>query len=142
MDAVDWYDCLGCIGAAVDAYGSAGWERVAPTGLYVSYIDVIEGAAGAGLEKFSKPLILPERMERRDCSELSVDPVPEPEPEPEERLPVEGGRVDPNNTAWLDSRKPLAAQWKTAHGQTLFTVNLHLVSKGGSSTGQVLIFFT
>ncbi|KAF7299072.1 DNase I-like protein [Mycena indigotica] len=46
------------------------------------------------------------------------------------------GRIEPNNTAWQDSRKPLAAMWRTAQGQTLFTVNLHLVSKGGSSTGQ------
>ncbi|KAF7314189.1 DNase I-like protein [Mycena kentingensis (nom. inval.)] len=44
------------------------------------------------------------------------------------------GRVDPNNTAWIDSRKPLAAMWKTAHGETLFTVNVHFASKGGSST--------
>ncbi|KAJ7935578.1 DNase I-like protein [Mycena leptocephala] len=34
-----------------------------------------------------------------------------------------------------DSRKPLAAMWTTASGHTLFTVNLHLVSKGGSTTG-------
>ncbi|KAJ6508882.1 DNase I-like protein [Mycena sanguinolenta] len=46
------------------------------------------------------------------------------------------GRVDPTNAAWQDSRKPLAAQWTTASGHTLFTVNLHLVSKDGSSTGQ------
>ncbi|KAJ6619448.1 DNase I-like protein [Mycena sp. CBHHK59/15] len=44
------------------------------------------------------------------------------------------GRVDPTNVAWLDSRKPLAAMWETQSGNTLFTVNLHLVSKGGSTT--------
>ncbi|KAJ6584897.1 Endonuclease/exonuclease/phosphatase [Mycena capillaripes] len=46
------------------------------------------------------------------------------------------GRIDPTNAAWQDSRKPLAAMWTTASGHTLFTVNLHLVSKGGSTTGQ------
>ncbi|KAF7346222.1 DNase I-like protein [Mycena sanguinolenta] len=51
-------------------------------------------------------------------------------------LSLNPGRVDPTNTAWQDSRKPLAAQWTTASGHNLFTVNLHLVSKGGSTTGQ------
>ncbi|KAJ7212177.1 DNase I-like protein [Mycena pura] len=51
-------------------------------------------------------------------------------------LSLNPGRVDPNNTAWEDSRKPLAAMWETASGATLFTVNLHLVSKDGSTTGQ------
>lgn len=51
-------------------------------------------------------------------------------------LSLNPGRVDPTNSAWTDSRKPLAAMWLTASGHTLFTVNLHLVSKSGSSTGQ------
>ncbi|KAJ7147490.1 Endonuclease/exonuclease/phosphatase [Mycena crocata] len=51
-------------------------------------------------------------------------------------LSLNPGRVDPSNSAWIDSRKPLAAMWKTASGDTLFTINLHLVSKGGSTTGQ------
>jgi len=51
-------------------------------------------------------------------------------------LSLNPGRIDPNNTAWQDSRKPLAAMWETASGETLFTVNLHLVSKIGGTTGQ------
>ncbi|KAK7048300.1 DNase I-like protein [Favolaschia claudopus] len=51
-------------------------------------------------------------------------------------LNLNPGRVDPTNAAWNDSRKPLAAQWTTASGHDLFTVNLHLSSKGGSSTSQ------
>ncbi|KAJ7134553.1 DNase I-like protein [Mycena epipterygia] len=51
-------------------------------------------------------------------------------------LSLNPGRVDPTNTAWTDSRKPLAAMWTTASGHTLFTVNLHLVSKDGSTTGE------
>ncbi|KAJ7761516.1 DNase I-like protein [Mycena maculata] len=49
-------------------------------------------------------------------------------------LSLNPGRIDPNNTAWTDSRKPLAAQWTTASNDTLFTVNLHLLSKDGSTT--------
>ena len=46
------------------------------------------------------------------------------------------GRIDPNNTAYDDSRKPLAAQWKIIRGfqETFFTVNVHMGSKGGSTS--------
>ncbi|KIY46527.1 DNase I-like protein [Fistulina hepatica ATCC 64428] len=44
------------------------------------------------------------------------------------------GRIDPTNPAWNDSRKPLVAEWQTSNGTTLFTVNLHLVSKLDSSS--------
>ncbi|TFK40575.1 Endonuclease/exonuclease/phosphatase [Crucibulum laeve] len=46
------------------------------------------------------------------------------------------GRVDPNNTAWDASRKPLAAAWQNKFGVQFFTVNVHLSSKGGSSSVQ------
>ncbi|KAF8895444.1 Endonuclease/exonuclease/phosphatase [Infundibulicybe gibba] len=46
------------------------------------------------------------------------------------------GRIDPTNAAWNASRKPLVAAWRTAKGDELFTINLHLTSKGGSSTTQ------
>jgi predicted extracellular nuclease len=45
------------------------------------------------------------------------------------------GLIDPANPAWEDSRKPIAAEWVTVKGNaTLFTVNVHLISKGGSTT--------
>ncbi|OTB04842.1 hypothetical protein M426DRAFT_320425 [Hypoxylon sp. CI-4A] len=46
------------------------------------------------------------------------------------------GYVDPLSEAWTDSRKPLAAAWELADGtgKTLFTVNVHWTSKGGSSS--------
>lgn len=45
------------------------------------------------------------------------------------------GRIDPSNTAYDNSRKPLAAQWKAKKGgRVFFTVNVHMGSKGGSST--------
>ncbi|KAI1124175.1 Endonuclease/exonuclease/phosphatase [Nemania abortiva] len=51
------------------------------------------------------------------------------------------GLIDPANAAWADSRKPLAAAWelvgtaaKKGKGKTLFTVNVHFTSKGGSTS--------
>ncbi|KAI5896622.1 DNase I-like protein [Schizophyllum commune H4-8] len=44
------------------------------------------------------------------------------------------GRIAPTNAAWDSSRKPLVAHWITPNGTSLFTINLHLTSKGGSST--------
>ncbi|EIN06964.1 DNase I-like protein [Punctularia strigosozonata HHB-11173 SS5] len=50
------------------------------------------------------------------------------------KLSLNPGRIEPNNSVWEDSRKPLAAEWQTANGHRFFTVNLHLESKGGSTT--------
>ncbi|KIJ59068.1 hypothetical protein HYDPIDRAFT_33575 [Hydnomerulius pinastri MD-312] len=44
------------------------------------------------------------------------------------------GRIDPSNSAWKSSRKPLAAAWKTTSGARFFTVNLQLVAKLDSSS--------
>lgn len=46
------------------------------------------------------------------------------------------GRIDPENEAWADSRKPLVAMWKTVKGtgKVFFTVNVHFGSKGGSTS--------
>lgn len=45
------------------------------------------------------------------------------------------GLIDPTNTAWEDSRKPLTAAWETLDGKNKFlTVNVHWTSKGGSSS--------
>lgn len=46
------------------------------------------------------------------------------------------GRIDPTNSAWDDSRKPLVAAWETDSGARFFTINVHLISKGGSSSTQ------
>ncbi|KAJ7644169.1 DNase I-like protein [Roridomyces roridus] len=51
-------------------------------------------------------------------------------------LSLNPGRIDPTNAAWQDSRKPLVAQWTTLSGDTLFTINLHLTAKDGSTTIQ------
>ncbi|KAI1453798.1 DNase I-like protein [Annulohypoxylon moriforme] len=55
---------------------------------------------------------------------------------PGPELKYNPGYVDPANEAWTDSRKPLAAAWELVggKGRTLFTVNVHWTSKGGSTS--------
>ncbi|GJE88271.1 DNase I-like protein [Phanerochaete sordida] len=45
------------------------------------------------------------------------------------------GRIDPTNSAWGSSRKPIVAAWETTSGARFFTINLHNAAKvsGGSS---------
>ncbi|KJA21217.1 hypothetical protein HYPSUDRAFT_42349 [Hypholoma sublateritium FD-334 SS-4] len=52
------------------------------------------------------------------------------------KLSFNPGRIDPTNGFWNSSRKPLVAQWQTKLGFDLFTINVHLSSKGGSSSTQ------
>lgn len=44
------------------------------------------------------------------------------------------GRIDPTNAVWVSTRKPLVAEWVTPSGAKLFTVDVHMSSKGGGST--------
>jgi hypothetical protein len=44
------------------------------------------------------------------------------------------GRIEPASSAWEETRKPLAAVWKTVNGDRLYTVNVHLSSKRDSSS--------
>ncbi len=48
------------------------------------------------------------------------------------QLTYSPGRIDPQNPAWTDSRKPLAAELRF-RGQTLFVIVNHFNSKGGDS---------
>ncbi|KAH9480454.1 hypothetical protein JR316_0007054 [Psilocybe cubensis] len=52
------------------------------------------------------------------------------------QLSLNPGRIDPLNPVWNATRKPLVAHWTTKLGANLFTINLHLSSKGGSSSTQ------
>nr|WP_246134913.1 endonuclease/exonuclease/phosphatase family protein [Prauserella rugosa] len=45
-------------------------------------------------------------------------------------LSVSPGRIDPQNEAWADSRKPLVGEF-TFRGRTVFVVANHFASKGG-----------
>ncbi|KAG8811291.1 hypothetical protein FRC17_002539, partial [Serendipita sp. 399] len=45
------------------------------------------------------------------------------------------GRIDPSNAAWDATRKPLVAQFKSIPaGEDIFAINVHMSSKGGSSS--------
>ena len=45
------------------------------------------------------------------------------------------GFIDPTNSAWTASRKPLVAAFETLDGKnSFFTINVHFGSKGGSSS--------
>ena len=45
------------------------------------------------------------------------------------------GRIDPANSAWTSSRKPLVAAWKAKGAKKpFFTVNVHWSSKGGGTS--------
>ncbi|PLB51471.1 endonuclease/exonuclease/phosphatase family protein [Aspergillus steynii IBT 23096] len=45
------------------------------------------------------------------------------------------GLIDPSNSAWDNSRKPLIAAWETLNGKNkFFTINVHFTSKGGGSS--------
>ncbi|MEO8286778.1 MAG: S-layer homology domain-containing protein [Chloroflexota bacterium] len=46
------------------------------------------------------------------------------------RLLYSPGRIDPTNSAWSSSRKPLAAEF-TYNGRTIFVIGNHFNSKGG-----------
>jgi predicted extracellular nuclease len=46
------------------------------------------------------------------------------------RLSVSPGRVDPQDPAWEDSRKPLAGQFRM-RGKKVFVIATHFASKGG-----------
>lgn len=48
---------------------------------------------------------------------------------PDGTLSLGAGRIDPGNAAWLDSRKPLAAQFEV-DGNAIILINNHLNSKG------------
>ncbi|MFF3321670.1 endonuclease/exonuclease/phosphatase family protein [Streptomyces sp. NPDC002889] len=48
-------------------------------------------------------------------------------------LTLSPGRIDPANTAWDNSRKPLAGEF-TFHGRTVFVIANHFGSKGGDES--------
>jgi predicted extracellular nuclease len=47
-------------------------------------------------------------------------------------LSISPGRVEPDNGAWEDSRKPLVGEF-SFNGETVFVVGVHLNSKGGDN---------
>ncbi|EIM81597.1 DNase I-like protein [Stereum hirsutum FP-91666 SS1] len=49
-------------------------------------------------------------------------------------LTLNPGRIDPENDAWDEARKPLVTHWETPSGDRFFTINHHGSSKRGSTS--------
>lgn len=78
---------------------------------------------------FYKPELFTLRNPNPGSSTDKNEVLPGPE------LKFNPGRIDPLNTvAWTNSRKPLVAAFDTIGGDTIFTINVHFGSKGGSSS--------
>ncbi|KAI2624683.1 DNase I-like protein [Hypomontagnella submonticulosa] len=100
---------------------------------YISPIDGKSGGAPGGNIRVAylyKPSVLRLRDPNPGNATTANAVLPGPE------LKYNPGLIDPANAAWTNSRKPLAAAWELADGsgKTLFTVNVHWGSKGGSSS--------
>lgn len=56
--------------------------------------------------------------------------------QPDGSLTYNPGLIDPTNSAWEESRKPLVAEWEMVDGKTgghFVTINVHFSSKYGST---------
>ncbi|KAI1506112.1 endonuclease/exonuclease/phosphatase family protein [Biscogniauxia marginata] len=100
---------------------------------YINPADGADGGAPGGNIRVAY-LYRPTVLRLRDGTAGDAAAANEVLPGPE--LRYNPGLIDPLNEAWADSRKPLAAAWETVDGSgaTLFTVNVHWTSKGGSSS--------
>ena len=93
--------------------------------------DVSGGQPGGNIR--SAYLYKPDILALVNPNPASAADATEVLPGPE--LSFNPGRIAPNNTAWEDSRVPLAAHWRViADDSTFFTINVHFTSKGGGSS--------
>jgi predicted extracellular nuclease len=89
------------------------------------------GAPGGNIR--TAYLYNPEVLQLRKPNFGSSTEANEVLPGPE--LKYNPGLIDPQNTAWTASRKPLVAAFETLDGKnSFFTINVHFGSKGGSSS--------
>lgn len=77
---------------------------------------------------FYKPELFTLRNPNPGSSTDKNEVLPGPE------LKYNPGRIDPLNTCWTSSRKPLVAAFDTINGDTIYAINVHFQSKGGSSS--------
>ncbi|KAI1480380.1 endonuclease/exonuclease/phosphatase family protein [Daldinia eschscholtzii] len=109
---------------------------------YISPLNDESGGAPGGNIRVAY-LYRADRLRLRNPNPGNATTANEVLPGPE--LKYNPGFVDPSNAAWTNSRKPLAAAWEFVGGgnndigssnasKTLFTVNVHWGSKGGSSS--------
>ncbi|KAI0130623.1 endonuclease/exonuclease/phosphatase family protein [Daldinia grandis] len=105
-----------------------------------TYISPLNGKSGGapGSNIRVAYLYRADRLQLRNPSPGNATTANEVLPGPE--LKSNPGYIDPSNAAWTNSRKPLAAAWEvvgngnSSASKTLFTVNVHWGSKGGSSS--------
>ncbi|KAK6000059.1 hypothetical protein QM012_004047 [Aureobasidium pullulans] len=89
------------------------------------------GAPGGNIRTayLYNPDILQLRKPNLGSSTKANEVLPGPE------LKYNPGLIDPQNSAWTASRKPLVANFETLDGKnSFFTINVHFGSKGGSSS--------
>ncbi|KAI5858306.1 DNase I-like protein [Durotheca rogersii] len=122
------------LGALAAAIGEASGGAATYNYTYVSPVDGQSGGApGANIRVaylYRGDLLRLREAEGAGDAQTATEVLPGPE------LRYNPGLVDPRNVAWTNSRKPLAAAWELVDGtsKTLFTVNVHWGSKGGSSS--------
>ncbi|KAG0634248.1 Endonuclease/exonuclease/phosphatase [Tuber brumale] len=93
-------------------------------------VDGMDGGQPGGnirVAYFYNPEFFTLRNPNPGSSTEATEVLPGPE------LKFNPGRIDPLNAAWTNSRKPLAAVFNTKDGDTVFVINVHFTSKGGSS---------
>ncbi|KAI0884864.1 DNase I-like protein [Annulohypoxylon maeteangense] len=125
---VDSDKTLDALVAAISSTSSVAYNYT-----YISPLnDISGGAPGANIRVayLYRASVLQLRNPEKGNATAANEVLPGPE------LRYNPGYVDPANAAWTDSRRPLAAAWEMVggEGRTLFTVNVHWTSKGGSTS--------
>lgn len=130
--------------ALTDAIATLSNGSVVYNFTYISPVDGTNGGAPGGNIR-NAYLYRPDVLQLQGGSDAAKgDAVTANEVLRDATLKYNPGLVDPGNDAWTDSRKPLVAAWELVgkggkkpgkgKGKTLFTVNVHFASKGGSTS--------
>ncbi|KAI5276124.1 DNase I-like protein [Aureobasidium subglaciale] len=118
---------LSTLTSAIASIGGPEYEFVE-----IDPVDDKDGGAPGGNIRTAylyNPNILQLRKPNFGSSTDANEVLPGPE------LKYNPGRIDPLNSAWTASRKPLVAAFETLDGKnSFFTINVHFGSKGGSSS--------
>ncbi|KAI1805761.1 endonuclease/exonuclease/phosphatase family protein [Daldinia bambusicola] len=136
-------ETLDALVAAIQSFGNGNNNSSKTAGVitynytYISPLNDESGGAPGGNIRVAY-LYRADRLQLRNPNPGNATTANEVLPGPE--LKYNPGYVDPANAAWTNSRKPLAAAWEfvgsnsSKASKTLFTVNVHWGSKGGSSS--------
>ncbi|KAJ9133442.1 Endonuclease/exonuclease/phosphatase-like protein [Pleurostoma richardsiae] len=118
---------LAALTAAIKAAGNVTYEWVE-----IDPVDGEDGGQPGGNIRVAylyRPEVLSLWKPNPGSSTDANEVLPGPE------LKFNPGRIDPANEAWEATRKPLAAAWLAKGAKKpFFTINVHMSSKGGSSS--------